>query len=55
MEALRIDGGVGFSEGLDRGGLVFCNLIKGLPFLDGIGSGLDAVGPEKRADAGELK
>ena len=55
MEELRIDGGIGFGEGFDGGGLAFRNLIKGLPLLNGVGGGLDAVGPEKRADAGELK
>ena len=55
MESLGIDGGVGFGEGLDGGGLAFRNLIKSLPLLNGVGGGLYAVGPEKRAEAGELK
>ncbi len=53
MEALRIDGGVGFGEGLDRGGLAFRNLIKGLPFLDGVGGGGEVVAEQESAEDAE--
>ena len=43
MKALRIDGRVGFGDGLDGGRLAFRNLIKGLPFLDGVGGGGEVV------------
>ena len=49
VEALRIDGGVGFGEGLDGGGLAFRNLIKGLPFLDGVGGGGEVVAAKESA------
>ena len=53
MEALRIDVGVGFGEGLDGSGLAFRNLIKGLPFLDGVGSGGEVVVAQESADDAE--
>ena len=53
MKALRIDGGVGFGEGLDGGGLAFRNLIKGLPFLDGVGGGGEVVAAQESAEDAE--
>ena len=53
METLRIDGGVGLGEGLDGGGLAFRNLIKGLPFLDGVGGGGEVVAAQESAEDAE--
>ena len=53
MEQLRINGGVGFGEGLDGGRLAFRNLIKGLPFLDGVGGGGEAVVAQEIAEDAE--
>ncbi len=55
MEAFRIDGGVGFGEGLDRSGLAFRNLIKGLPFLDGVGGGGEVVATQESAEKASAK
>ncbi len=55
MEALRIDGGGGFGEGLDRSGLAFRNLIKGLPFLDGVGGGGEVVAEQESAEETSAK
>ena len=52
-EALRIDGGVGFGEGFDGSGLAFRNLIKGLPFLDGVGGGGEVVAAQESAEDAE--
>ena len=55
MEALGIDGGVSFGEGLDGGGLASRNLIKGLPFLDGVGGGGEVVATQESAEKASAK
>ena len=53
MKALRIDGRVGFGDGLDGGRLAFRNLIKGLPFLDGVGGGGEVMVVQEGAEDAE--
>ena len=50
---MRIDGGVGFGEGLDGGGLALRNLIKGFPFLDDVGGGGEVVVEQRSAEDAE--